>query len=125
LDPLIEMAKWHDSGHATPFRIILGRIGGIDEKRLQQMAGKSDQVDASSPQSAMRDELPRAHERSISETLLWLTETKRRLLHSPSPHRQYRSDGDRLLKPTTKATEFPEREVAENRARFQRTPGCW
>jgi hypothetical protein len=42
----MEMAKWHASGHAIPFRIILGRIGGIDEKRLQEMAGKSDQVDA-------------------------------------------------------------------------------
>jgi hypothetical protein len=44
LESLIEMAKWHDSGHATSFRIILGRIGGIDEARLKDMAEKSDQI---------------------------------------------------------------------------------
>jgi hypothetical protein len=46
LEPLIEMAKWHESGHAGMYRIILGRIGGIDEARLQGMSEKSDQVDA-------------------------------------------------------------------------------
>jgi len=46
LEPLIEMAKWHASGHATVYRIILGRIGGIDELGLQKMEEKSDQVDA-------------------------------------------------------------------------------
>lgn len=46
LAPLIEMAKWHDSGHAAFYRIILGRIGGIDEARLKEMAQKNDQVDA-------------------------------------------------------------------------------
>jgi len=46
LDSLIEMAKWHEAGHAYPFRIMLGRIGGIDEKQLNEMAGKNDQVDA-------------------------------------------------------------------------------
>ena len=46
LAPLIEMAKWHDSGHAGLYRIILGRIGGIEEARLKGMAQKNDQVDA-------------------------------------------------------------------------------
>jgi hypothetical protein len=46
LEPLIEMAKWHKSGHAGMYRIILGRIGGIDEARLEEMVEKSDQVDA-------------------------------------------------------------------------------
>jgi hypothetical protein len=46
LESLIEMAKWHESGHAYSFRIILGRIGGIDEKQLMEMAWKNDQVDA-------------------------------------------------------------------------------
>jgi beta-lactamase class A len=46
LEPLIEMAKWHASGHAGVYRIILGRIGGIDEARLQEMTEKSDQVEA-------------------------------------------------------------------------------
>ena len=46
LDSLIEMAKWHDAGHAATFRILLGRIGGIDEEHLQKMAGDGNQVDA-------------------------------------------------------------------------------
>lgn len=45
LDSLIEMAKWHDAGHASTFRVLLGRIGGIDEARLQKMAGDYDQAD--------------------------------------------------------------------------------
>ena len=46
LESLIEMAKWHEIGHAVSFRIILGRMGGMDEKRLNEMAGKNDQLDA-------------------------------------------------------------------------------
>jgi len=46
LEPLIEMAKWHDAGHAIEYRLILGRIGGIDEARLQDVAGKRDQLDS-------------------------------------------------------------------------------
>jgi hypothetical protein len=45
LGSLIEMAKWHEVGHAVSFRIILGRIGGIDEKLLNQKVWKNDQVD--------------------------------------------------------------------------------
>lgn len=37
LASLIEMARW-DNGHAVPARIILGRIAGIDEAKLQNLA---------------------------------------------------------------------------------------
>jgi hypothetical protein len=36
-DSLIEMARWHEPGHADTARQILGRIAGIEEKRLQLM----------------------------------------------------------------------------------------
>jgi hypothetical protein len=35
---LIEMARWRSSGHAANARILLGRIAGIEEKRLMQLA---------------------------------------------------------------------------------------
>lgn len=38
MDSLIEMAKWRDSGHAYGARILLGRIAGIPEQRLRQLA---------------------------------------------------------------------------------------
>jgi hypothetical protein len=31
---LIEMARWHSRGHADTARLLLGRIGGIEEKKL-------------------------------------------------------------------------------------------
>ncbi len=37
LDPLREMAQWKDSGHAQTSLVILGRVAGIDEKRLEQL----------------------------------------------------------------------------------------
>lgn len=37
LDSLIEMARWRDPGHASDARMILGRVAGIDEKRLQKL----------------------------------------------------------------------------------------
>jgi HEAT repeats len=40
LPALIEMAKWHDAGHADPARIILGRIAGIPEEQLQREASQ-------------------------------------------------------------------------------------
>lgn len=39
LEPLIEMAKWHD--HAAAARIILGRIAGIPERQLMKEAFQS------------------------------------------------------------------------------------
>jgi hypothetical protein len=44
LDSLVEMAKWR-STHAFVSRVLLGRIGGIDETRLQELAGADDQVE--------------------------------------------------------------------------------
>ena len=35
LDSLIEMARWRSPGHSGTSRMILGRIAGIEEKRLQ------------------------------------------------------------------------------------------
>jgi hypothetical protein len=46
LGPLEDGARWHSPGHARPFLDILGRIGGIDEKRLQALedAGAKDEI---------------------------------------------------------------------------------
>lgn len=39
---LLEMARWRYSGHANPARILLGRVAGIEEGRLQQLARDGD-----------------------------------------------------------------------------------
>lgn len=39
LAALLEMARWRESGHAYPSRILLGRIAGIEENRLQRLVG--------------------------------------------------------------------------------------
>ncbi|MEK6336363.1 MAG: hypothetical protein AABM67_15660 [Acidobacteriota bacterium] len=46
LDSLIEMARWRDPNHASDARMILGRIGGIEERRLSELvaAGKVDEI---------------------------------------------------------------------------------
>jgi|ERR1041385_1431705 hypothetical protein len=46
LDSLIEMARWRSRGHADFARILLGRIAGIEEARLQQLvdAGQVDEI---------------------------------------------------------------------------------
>jgi hypothetical protein len=44
VEPLIEMARWRNTGHAFAARMILGRVGGIDETRLLELANKG-QVD--------------------------------------------------------------------------------
>lgn len=51
-DALIEMARWRFSGHADSARIVLGRIGGIEEGRLVQMvsAGNVEQIIQASKQ---------------------------------------------------------------------------
>ncbi len=41
---LIEMAQWSNSGHADPARVLLGRIAGIPEDRLQELI-RAHQVD--------------------------------------------------------------------------------
>jgi len=38
LPSLVEMARWKDRNHAWDARMILGRIGGIEEERLKQLA---------------------------------------------------------------------------------------
>jgi hypothetical protein len=37
LVPLIEMARWRNYGHAYNARILLGRISGIEEQRLEKL----------------------------------------------------------------------------------------
>ena len=37
LEPLREMAQWHDFGHAEMSLTILGRMAGIDELRLGRL----------------------------------------------------------------------------------------
>ncbi len=37
-EPLLEMVRWRDTGHAAMPRMILGRIKGIPEERLTQLA---------------------------------------------------------------------------------------
>ena len=46
LESLVEMARWRNPGHASNARVILGRIAGIEEERLQQLAasGKVDEI---------------------------------------------------------------------------------
>ena len=41
---LAEIANWQLTGHAYGARLILGRIAGIDEKRLEELANKPDQT---------------------------------------------------------------------------------
>jgi hypothetical protein len=45
LDRLIEMARWRP-GHAEPARVLLGRLAGIDEPRLQELikTGKTEAI---------------------------------------------------------------------------------
>jgi hypothetical protein len=45
LDNLLEMARWRSVGHAGFARLLIGRIAGIQEDRLRELA-RSDQVEA-------------------------------------------------------------------------------
>ena len=38
LDSLIEMASWHRPAHAYAARMLLGRIAGLPEERLKDLA---------------------------------------------------------------------------------------
>ena len=42
LDSLLEMAHWRNRGHASDAMMILGRIAGIEEGRLEQLAAAGD-----------------------------------------------------------------------------------
>ena len=46
LEPLIEMARWRSAGHAYHARMILGRMAGIEETRLEKLAnqGKVEEI---------------------------------------------------------------------------------
>jgi hypothetical protein len=37
LEPLREMAQWKDFGHAWSSLTVLGRIGGVEEERLNHL----------------------------------------------------------------------------------------
>ena len=45
-ESLIEMARWRESGHAYSARLLLGRMAGIEEDRLQRLvqAGEADEI---------------------------------------------------------------------------------
>ena len=45
LESLLEMARWR-APHASDARVLLGRIAGIEEERLQKLAGDNNQVDS-------------------------------------------------------------------------------
>lgn len=45
LDSLIEMARWHETGHASAAWMILGRVGGIEEEQLAKLASDNTHVD--------------------------------------------------------------------------------
>ncbi len=42
LEPLLEMARWRSPGHSQPFKMMLGRIAGIEETRLQEIIAKGE-----------------------------------------------------------------------------------
>ncbi len=42
LDALMEMARWRSPGHSYSAKVILGRIAGIEEKRLQEIVEKGE-----------------------------------------------------------------------------------
>lgn len=53
LSSLVEMARWHNPGHASTARLMLGRIARIDEKRLAKMLERGEIepiINALSPQ---------------------------------------------------------------------------
>jgi hypothetical protein len=46
MGPLLDGAHWRSAGHAQPFLQILGRVGGIDEVRLEKLieSGAKDEI---------------------------------------------------------------------------------
>jgi len=42
LGTLIEMARWRSPGHSYTAKMILGRIAGIEEKRLEEIVEKGE-----------------------------------------------------------------------------------
>jgi hypothetical protein len=46
MDALVEMARWHFSGHASFARRLLGRIAGIEESKLDTLVMQNDEAEA-------------------------------------------------------------------------------
>ena len=46
LDNLVEMARWRSQGHAWDARLVLGRVSGVEEPRLQELMhqGRIDEI---------------------------------------------------------------------------------
>jgi uncharacterized membrane protein len=46
MESLVEMARWKEPGHAYAYRVLLGRIAGMEETRINQMidSGKIDEI---------------------------------------------------------------------------------
>lgn len=46
LDSLVEMARWHNLGHAGPYRELLGIIAGFDDHKIHQLiaTGKTEEL---------------------------------------------------------------------------------
>lgn len=46
MNSLVEMARWHDPGHADPYRMLLGRLAGLDEARVKELvaAGEVEKI---------------------------------------------------------------------------------
>ncbi len=42
LQSLIEMARWEDPGHASAYRVLLGRIAGLNETEIQQLVASNE-----------------------------------------------------------------------------------
>lgn len=61
LPSLIEMARWHDPGHAVACRVILGRIAGLSEARIQQLIrnGSVDEIVAAAENASQVRKAPR------------------------------------------------------------------
>jgi hypothetical protein len=54
LPSLIEMAQWENPGHAYSYRVLLGRIAGLDEAQIQNLiaSSKVNEIIAAARQSA-------------------------------------------------------------------------
>src|SRR5262249_11470712 len=42
LDSLLEMARWHNPGHADLYRELLGRMAGFDEHRIHDLIDRGE-----------------------------------------------------------------------------------
>jgi hypothetical protein len=56
MDSLVEMARWKEPDHAHDYRVLLGRIAGIDEARIEQLieTGKIDEIIAAAERQTLK-----------------------------------------------------------------------